>query len=229
MDPTLWLLVPGEWLHRLLNGPVVDGREPDGEIVVLLGLVVWLVGLVAAAVAWHFRAAITRHSERVAAPLQARMPALAGKADERLARVDAWSMRDVWGVVWRAEVVHLVVYVLPVLAIAAGKFVLFALFLPFSVMSFADQTGPLVRVEPLDRPACWTFVSWCPTPFARYRRVNANDDAACRLAGDCPTQRVVSRDPARAAFKLAWFALAVAWVVAWQRRRAGPRPRPAPT
>jgi len=227
MDLTSWLLVPGEWLHRLLIGPVATGSETEGEAVVVLGVVFWVLVAVAARVAWHFRAPIAKRTDRLAAPMRARMPAIAAKADDLLARVDSWTPRDVWSVVWRAEAAHLIVYVIPPLAIAAAKLALFYVFLPFSVMSFADQAGPLFRLEPLDRPVCWTFASWCATPLAHYRGLTEKEEATCRPTGECPKTPIVARDPAKAAFKLAWFALALAWVARWHRRRHGPRGRAA--
>jgi hypothetical protein len=191
MDPTLWLIVPGEWLYDLVGNAPADGVDPDAAAVLLLGAVFWVIVFAVCRVAWDLRRPLARRFGRVAAPARA---GLAEKARDLRVWIESWTPRAAWSVLWRAEAAHLIVYVLPQLAIAGAKLALFVLFLPFSVMSFADQTGPLARLEPLDRPVCWTFASWCATPL-------------------------VDSNSAQIAFKLAWFALALVWIAAWHRRR----------
>jgi len=222
MEPTLWLLVPGEWLARRWSGLAADAPLPgQGEVVVLLGVLFWIFWLAVAMLVWRFRHPGADALRRAGVPVAvaaARGAATRGAGQlVAAAQRSSWTLRDAWGALWRAEAVHLALYVLAPLAVRAASIVLLAVTLPFSAMGFADRNEPPKLYDPLAHAACWTFASWCPTPMAEFRALTRREEERCRAAA-CPAF-VVDRDLGWPTFKVAWLVITVVWVTAWRRRR----------
>ncbi len=221
MDLSDWLLVPGEWLFEHSGLSSLGAMDQDrGNAVVTLGLAFWIVLLLVTWRLWH----VWRpHSTGRIATGHARSDdswasELSGHAASTRAWLQSWTLREAWGWALRLQATHLIVFVAPTLAVVLTKYALFILFFPLTIMSFADQTGPIARLEPLDRPACWTFVSWCVSPAASFRKRTDAERAACGDDKRCAESRVALPDRAQPYFKLAWVLLAMAWIGTWRRR-----------
>ena len=218
---TFLLTGPGEWLYDLLLAAPMDDAayiEARGQLAVTLGLVFWGVMLLLLYVArWLLRqqfsgvaregGRIVRHGAHTLAPHWRTI-------------VEQWSWPLAWGVAWRAQVVHLALYAGLPLLWELARTVLFILFLPFTIMSFADQHGWYDgTLEHLRRPACWTFVTFCSGPHSGFLNDPVIDASQCRSAGDCPPGRVRIHDLGGWLWKLAWAAITMVWIHRWRQRQ----------
>jgi hypothetical protein len=193
MTPSDLLTVPGGWLLALLALPTppeiaASDSEARADLVVTLGLGFWAVALVLLALAW--RRWGRRHAHK-GLKRQADVAAHAGQQAAQTAK-RLWDGAALWGLTWRAQVVHGLVYAAAPLLWELAKVALFVVTLPFSVMGFGDrvdQSGGML--DHLLQPACWTFATVCPWP---------------------PGNGAVGA-------KLSWAVLAVAWVAYWRRTR----------
>lgn len=230
MDATTWILGPGEWITRQWAGQ--PAGVPESPWTAVVGFLFWAAVVLVLALAWSHRASVARWvggpgQRRVRIPVgMSRVGHTLAVETQRLARrgipwLAAWSWPAAWSVLWRAQVVHLILYAALPLAILVAKAALVVTFLPFSVMSFGDSSGStLGSVQTLGRPVCWTFLSYCPSPTATLGVYNPPAPESCRPGDACGKRVVVYRDPAQAYFKLAWLVFVVVWIVKWQRRRA---------
>lgn len=214
MDLTPIVTAPGELLLALWNPSEFKAEsEVRADLAISLGLLFWMLVLMSAALLrrrWHSSVSMLTG---VAVGLGLAGWETAVRWWRTLAGPGAW--QRTWGVVWRAEMAHLAVYGLLPLGIAAGRAVLFVLFLPFSVMSFADQPGGSRAFDHLRRPQCWTFVSFCASPSAQFRALTASEESACQRGARCPTLPIAYSDRWQWAWKLLWAALAAWWIARW--------------
>lgn len=193
MTPSDLLTVPGGWLLALLALQVpseiaASDSEVRADLVVTLGLGLWAAALVLLALAWRLWG---RHGAHNGLKRQADITARAGQHAAHAA-MRRWNGAALWGLTWRAQVLHGLVYAAAPLLWELAKVALFVIALPFSVMGFGDrvdQSGGVL--DHLLQPACWTFATVCPWPPGS----------------------------GAAGAKLIWAVLAVAWVVLWRRRQ----------
>jgi len=204
-------VVPGRWRLSLTGLPGVFINAQIGPVVVVLGAVFWIALVMA-------MLALARRVRRQGG-VGAVTPALFAAAGTGRARVRRRHMREIWGWLWRIEAAHLVLFVAPTLAVAGARVLLLVVTLPLWLVG-SSRCGPEVPIEPLDRAACRTFVSWCPSPMAHYRHVDEHAPTSGGTQDRCAHVRVALPDPAQPIFKAAWVLLALGWIVVWQRRRA---------
>ena len=190
MTPSDLLTVPGGWLLALLAPPEIAASDSEAraDLVVTLGLGFWAAALVLLALAWR------RWGRRYAHNGLKRQAGVAAHAGQQAAQAAMrhWDGAALWGLVWRAQVVHGLVYAVAPLLWELATVALFVVALPFSVMGFGDrvdQSGGML--DHLLQPACWTFATVCPWPPGS----------------------------GAAGAKLTWAVLAVAWVAYWKRTR----------
>lgn len=181
------LTAPGRWLADAFV-PLeagADETEARADLVVTLGLGLWVVALAPLALSWRRWGTPSGHT-RARAPRGA-APRTGLKSTHATVLLTAG--RTAWGVLWRAQVVHALVYgAAPVLWEAARQFLL-VITLPFSLMGFGDRTGPSgAWLDHLSEPGCWTFATACHWPSI---------DGAIWS-------------------KLAWAFLSLAWAAHWQ-------------
>lgn len=190
MTPSDLLTVPGGWLLALLapSEMAASDSEAHADVVVTLGLGLWAAALALLALCWRRWGRRYPHNGlRRPADTAARTGPQGANAALR-----RWDGAGLWGLAWRAQVVHGLVYAAAPLSWELAKVALFVVTLPFSVMSFGDrvdQSGGML--DHLLQPACWTFATVCPWP--------PGSGAAWA--------------------KLTWAVLAVAWVAYWKRTR----------
>ncbi len=141
---------------------------------------------------------------------------------------DSWTGRQAWGASWRAEVVHLALYVAIPLTMESMRLLVFLMFLPFTVMGFGEK-NPLFAgtLDHVSSPVCWTFVSWCKSPSAEFRDLSPAEEALCR-AGQCPPPSTRMVDPFGWVWKLAWAAISLTWIGLWRRKQRLRNARPPP-
>lgn len=228
MDLQDLVLVPGRWLFELARLPP-GYDEDEAAMVVSLGLAAWVVALLAGWALWRRAARRFAGAGRVEVP---RIPpdqveALSGQATRAWERLRSLRWRRLLGGLAVMQGVHLVLFVVPTLAIALVKLLFAILLVPLTIMSFADQHQGWPRIEPLDRPACWTFVSWCPSPLASYRRPDEHARTACAADERCRDTRIAAHDPAQPFFKLAWL-LVVIGLIGWGARASRLKSRSRP-
>ena len=233
MDLSLLLTVPGEWLISLWNPSYramqaeaqaadpslfAQGTEAHADLAISLGIAFWIVMVPVLLLAL-----------RRMRPRAHGFGKGLGTFVRRIAAGGTWRQMagTVWRVAWRAQMVHLALFVLAPLLWLALRFVLFAVFMPFSVMSFADQSGPgsaSSALSHLDRPACWTFVSRCNSPSAYFHR----DRADCQSNDDCSKAPIRLDDRWLATWKVAWLVMTALWIVVWRVRLKSKRRRGRP-
>jgi hypothetical protein len=223
MNRLTWLLTdPGGFLVDLLYPPGFVESEAGAHLSVTLGLVFWIVLLLAARLAWpRFGPAVMR------AGRYGTQRGLRGLGSLSAMR-GRWSWPVAWGAVWRAEAVHLGLVALLPAALETARVAAFVLFLPFSLMGVGEKRGLYEGTfDHLHRPVCWTFVSWCPSPSAEFAGVSWIEESRCRLQGGCPpaAPRLLG-DRYASVWRLAWAVITLTWIVAWHRRRR-PRARAA--
>jgi hypothetical protein len=138
-----------------------------------------------------------------------------------------WTVRDMWGAAWRAEVVHLALYVGIPLSLETLRVIVFFLFLPLTVLGVGNK-GPFFAgtLDHIASPVCWTFVSWCKSPSAEFRDLSPAEEALCR-AGRCPPPSSRMVDPFGWVWKLAWAAISLTWIGLWRRRQRNAQLPPA--
>lgn len=193
MTPSDLLTIPGGWLLALLAPSEIatSDSEARADLVVTLGLGLWAAALVLLALAWRrWGRRQTRSGPKRPTDITARASQYAAPAAKR-----RWNVAALWGLAWRAQVAHGLVYAAAPLLGALATAALFVIALPFSVMGFGDRVDHSGGVlDHLLLPACWTFATVCPWP------------------------------PGSGALwaKLTWAVLAVTWVALWRR---GYKPR----
>ena len=229
---TFLLTGPGALLANLL-APVLEPVDDEAwhHFTVTLGLVFWLVLLLIAGLLWpmarrRWARLATAGSPAGAVRRHGRPPKVpctrCGNAQARV------TFAKLWGAAWRAEAVHLAVYVLVPLLFETARMALFIMFLPFTVMGVGEKRGMFEGTfDHLARPVCWVFVSYCPSPAAEFRALTPVEVAQCQQTGSCPRGPVLIRDGARWQWKLLWAALAVPWIVLWWRKPPSPPRRKA--
>lgn len=184
------LTVPGQWLADwwvpLEAG--ADETEARADLVVTLGLGFWLVALLVLALSWRWWGTPSRRAwagARLGAAAHSGLQLARGAAQR-------WDARQAWGIVWRAQLVHALVYVVAPALWAFARQVLFVITLPFSLMGFGDRTGSSGSwMDHLAQPGCWTFATLCHWPGGQ----------------------------GMLWAKLAWAAIAVAWLVLWRQKQ----------
>ena len=117
-------------------------------------------------------------------------------------------------------------YALVPLAWEIGRWALLIIFLPFTVLSFADQKRGATdgTLDHLARPACWTFATPCAGPRSGFLHTPVVQASQC-VNYVCPPGEAKVPDSGGVFWKLLWAALTLAWVVGWLRRRGGDRGR----
>ena len=216
MDLTLIVTAPGELLLALWTPSEFTGEsEARADLAISLGLMFWMAVLTIGLLSRRRWDSMVSALACAAIGLGQTGWETALRQWRAFARPGTW--RRAWSIVWRAEMAHLAVYALIPSGIAAGRAVLFGLFLPFSVMSFADQPGASSAFDHLRRPVCWTFVSLCASPSAQFRGLTALELSACQRAERCPTLPIAYSDRWQWAWKLLWAALATLWIARWWR------------
>jgi hypothetical protein len=129
-------------------------------------------------------------------------------------------MRDVWGAVWRAQVVHLALYAGVPLLLESARAIVFVLFLPLTVMGVGEKRGLYEgTLDHLAPPICWQFVSARRSPDSEPRAPTATEMQACVRPGRCEAHPVYYADPLGWTWKFAWAALSVLWIVRWRYRQ----------
>ncbi len=190
MTPSDLLTIPGGWLLALLAPLEIAASDSEAraDLVVTLGLGFWAAALVLLALAWRRWG---RHYADNGLKRQAGITARAGQQVAHAA-MRRWNGDALWGLTWRAQVAHGLVYAAAPLLWELATAALFVIALPFSVMGFGDRVDHSGGVlDHLLQPACWTFATVCPWPPGS----------------------------GAAGAKLTWAVLAVAWVAYWKRTR----------
>jgi hypothetical protein len=225
LDTTTWILGPGEWITRTWAG--LPPGTPESPWAAVFGFLFWVAVVVALALAWSYRRNVTQWvrragqgqvnlpvgTARVGRTLVSKVHVLSATAISWRA---AWSWPDAWNVLWRAQVVHLVLFIALPLVTWLAKAAFVVVLLPFSVMGFGNGESTLRSLEPLRRPMCWTFLSYCPSPAATFG-VYTPPEESCRPGAECGKRVVLHSDPAKVYFKLAWLVLSMGWVGRWRR------------
>lgn len=220
MDMTSLVTAPGAMLAELFVPARVPGDdEVRHELVVTLGILFWLVLLPVGLVLWRMARRRWARAARRAGPRIAgaarQLEADGVSAWRRVTR--DWTWPQVWGVVWRAEAVHLFLYAGVPLLFETARVVAFVAFLPFTIMGVGEKRGLYEGTfDHLARSVCWTFASSCPSPAAEFRQRTAGENAQCQRTGDCPGGPVLVRDNVGWPWKLAWAAIALPWIVLWR-------------
>lgn len=218
---TFLLTGPGALLANLL-APFLDPVDDEAwhHFTVTLGLVFWLVLLLIAGLLWPM---VRRRWGRIAtggspAGAIATWPSVRSVMHALRESAGRLTLAKLWGAAWRAEAVHLALYVLVPALFETARMVLFIMFLPLTVMGVGEKRGMFEGTfDHLARPVCWVFVSYCPSPAGEFRTLTPVEVAQCQQAGTCPHGPVLVRDGARWQWKLLWAALAVPWIVLWWR------------
>jgi hypothetical protein len=226
MDMTPLVTGPGVLLAELFGPPRVPGDdEVRHELVVTLGILCWVVLLPIGLVVWRVArrrwAGMARRARPRIAGATRQLEGDGLPAWRRITR--DWTWPQVWGVVWRAEAVHLFLYAGVPLLFETARVVVFGALLPLTIMGVGEKRGFYEGTfDHLARPVCWTFASSCPSPAAEFRQRTAAENAQCQRAGGCPGGPVLVRDDVGWPWKLAWAAIALPWIVLW---RMGQRQR----
>ena len=214
MDLTPIVTVPGELLLALWRPSAFETEsEARADLAISLGVVFWILLLVVGILSWRRWQPGARALTAMAVKSGLAGWEMTTRQWRALAGPLTW--RRTWGMVWRAELAHLAVYALLPLGWAAGRAMLFVLFMPFSVMSFGDQPGEKGTFDHLRRPECWTFVSLCASPSAQFRGLTALERTACQQGKKCPSLPISYSDRWQMAWKLLWTVLATLWIARW--------------
>ncbi len=225
MDHLTFLLTgPGELLARLLVpfNPW-DDNEARADLVVTLGLVFWVLLLAMVRLFWSVLWPRLRQSAVAGSQLAQRESQATGRsAMLALQRfIGRWTWPEVWGAAWRAQVVHVALYAGWPLLWEAARIALLIVFLPFTILSFADQKRSTTdgTLDHLARPACWTFVTPCAGPRSDFLHTPVIEASQCRGAGDCPPGRAIISDFGGWGWKGLWAAISIVWIRIWLQRR----------
>lgn len=222
MDMTPLVTGPGAMLAELFVPARVPGEdEARHELVVTLGILFWIALLPVGLVLW--RAA----RRRWAGAARRAVPGIAGAARQleedgistwrRITR--DWTWREVWGVVWRAEAVHLFLYAGVPLLSETARVVAFVALMPLMILGVGEKRGFYEGTfDHLARPVCWTFASTCRSPSHEFRSATESERAQCS-AGQCPPDSVWLVDPYWWVWKGAWAVIALAWIGRWRNRQ----------
>jgi len=219
---TFLLSVPGELLVAAFfaaDFPV--DSEARAHLAVTLGIAAWSIALLAGFVAW-----------RRVGPTIARHAAAGGRAAARnagpalrlrwtrlraVARTWNWTRRDALAAAWRAEVVHLLIYVAAPLAWEAARLAVLVVSLPFAVMSFADQ-GPFLdrTLNHFHEAGCWIVVAPCSGPhFDGFER-RPVDVHPCRPPAACAPEPSADGSGGEWRWRLVWLAASLLWIARWR-------------
>jgi hypothetical protein len=227
MDSSSLLIATGELLLKPLTaGDAAADSESAADLALTLGASFWLVLLSALAIAaWRARLRIRAHVEVLARPATTAWIAATAQRFLRIA-TNRVPWRTIWGGAWRAQIAHMFVFMFLPLLYGMISLALFVMFLPFTAMGPGEKRAGLDgRFDHLQQPVCWFFVSWCPSPSADFRGLNAQETLQCARGSKCPESPIVTRDPWRGVWKLGWAVLAVVWIViAIGRARRKKRP-----
>lgn len=218
---TFLLSGPGDYLAGWLIQPAsLADDEAHAFIAVALGIAFWIVLYIVLRLMW----AIGRHNSR-ASKLMRTCHQLGKASFNRTAAwlrrpgnttASRWRIADVWGVVWRAQTVHLMLYAGLPLLWEAARTAFFIITMPLWIIGpgsgIKATDGTL---EHLQQPACWTFVTLCPGP--RSNTLSAQLPPACSHK-KCPPQPVPPPAATHWGMKALWAALAGVWIFRWRRR-----------
>ena len=216
------LTVPGNILLNLF----LDADSPK-ELALRESLAPWL-----GAVFWLTLLLVFRLAGPIARALR-RSPGVPGTQERR--RAPTWrgyrdfKARDGWAAIWRAQVVHLGLYLGLPLLWEAGRWVLIAVFLPILIIGFGDTHIAKTdgTLDHLRAPACWTFVGLCPGPRSQFLEDPVMDLSQC-VRDACPPGQSKLPDFGGWGWKVTWLAISVTWVVLWLRKRRAAASLPLP-
>jgi len=220
---TSLLAAPGRALLMIFSNPESDEMLISNvrDFALPLGIVCWLVALFVARVAWY----ATRRPEALARADRVTRYAVAMSrrighrvASQWRALAHEWTWPDVWGAAWRAEVVHLALYLGVPLLLESLRVLAFGLTLPFSVLGGYKGETFAGAVKHLKNPVCLVFASNCRSPSHNFRSATDSEKAQCS-AGPCPPDTVWLVDPYWWVWKGAWAVIALAWIRRWRKRQ----------
>ena len=213
MDSLLALLtVPGSWLLSLALD--ADGAQESAlreTLAPWLGAVFWLTLLLiirsARLLARLLRGDIARRDPDAATPVS------------MLPRVRLPSGNALWGATWRAQFVHLALYLGVPLVWEAGRWMLIALLLPLMIIGFGDTRIARTdgTLDHLVSPACWTFATPCAGPRSRFLHTPVMDLSQCQREV-CPPGEPALRDLGGWGWKGTWLAITLIWIAMWRRK-----------
>lgn len=206
-------MAPGPW----------DDSEANADLFVTLGIVFWLVVLLTLRLFWSVLWPWLQKSAPAGSRLAQHQAQTAGRSTMRSLQrfLGTWSWPEVWGAVWRAQVVHIALYAAWPLMWEAARLALLIIFLPFTILSFADQKRDATdgTLDHLARPACWTFITPCAGPRSDFLHTPVIEASQCRSAGDCPPGVAIVSDFGGWGWKGLWAALSIVWIGIWRQKR----------
>jgi hypothetical protein len=214
MEPAIALLtVPGNILLNLF----LDADGPK-ELILRESMAPWL-----GAVFWLTLLLAFRLARPIARALRLspRVPGMQGRR-----RAPTWRgyrdfrARDGWAAIWRAQVVHLALYLGLPLLWEAGRGALIAVFLPILIIGFGDRHIARTdgTLDHLRTPACWTFVGLCPGPRSHFLEDPVMDLSQC-VRDACPPGQSKVPDFGGWGWKVLWLAISMGWLSWWWRFR----------
>ena len=217
MDSLLALLtIPGNWLLRLaLHANGVQEAALSETLAPWLGAVFWLTLIL-----------IIRSAPPLARLLRGETiprPAQQDHSATTMPRLPIPSGGTLWGAMWRAQIVHLVLYLGFPLIWEAGRWTLIAMLLPLMIIGFGDTT--LARtdgtLDHMARPACWTFAGPCSGPSSAFLYTPVIDLSQCQR-DICPPGEPALRDFGGWGWKALWLVISLIWIWRWRRKLAKP-------
>ncbi len=220
------LTTPGKLILALLV-PVVPGDdEARASPTVTVGFVFWLAALLLGWLAASRLRALYADARKATRPLESGILAElreAGGLARRAAESVSWPA--VWGALWRAQLVHIGLYLLIPLAWEIMRRVLIMVLFPFMMLGFSEKhvsatDGTLAH---LHSPACWTFVAFCVGPRSEFLHEPVIDASTCVTPGNCAPGRVLVADSGGWLWKTLWALLSLAWIGLWWSARAAPQ------
>ncbi len=214
---------PGNVILDLFNVASPAGSdesyvERQRDLTMPVGIAFWIAALLIYCVLRRLRLSKAQLAELRRIADDASRPVASSVSAWLHANRDRWTTRQAWGAAWRAEVVHLALYVGTPLSLETLRVIVFFMFLPLTVMG-AGNKGPFFAgtLDHVSSPVCWTVVSWCKSPSAEVRDLRPAEEALCR-AGQCPPLSSRKVDPFGWVWKVAWAAISLAWIGLWRRK-----------
>jgi hypothetical protein len=204
------LTVPGTALLNLFLD--ADG---DREIALRNSIAPWV-----GAVFWLTLLLIVRSAGPIARVLGLRSSPIDATQKLRWPRVEGFEARDAWAAAWRAQLVHVGLYLGLPLIWEAGRWVLIVAFLPIMIIGFGDTHIAKTdgTLDHLRSPACWTFATPCGGPRSNFLYRPVMDLSRCSRA-DCLEGTSILRDYRGWGWKALWLVISAAWIGWWWRSR----------
>lgn len=232
VDLSPLLTAPGNLILSLLVPLAASDDEARASLAVTIGLVFWLAVLL---FGWLGASRLRRlyaNARQTMRPADALILHGLNEAGSGARRaVESVSWPAVWGAAWRAEVVHLGLYVLVPLAWEGGRAVLIMVFFPLMMLGFGDKhvsatDGTLAHLR---SPECWTFVGFCSGPRSDFLHEPVIDASTCVSPGNCAPGRALVPDSGGWLWKVLWALLSLAWIGAWRNPPESTRTQEAST